>query len=191
MDSIAQFDRLGGIRGIGGGNIHPMTEAEISSIEAELACRFPEDYRIFLIYGAVAFNGTSPENPFIVVRSLERLPPHISSDGQHALFDAFYGGGKDSHDPYSLSVRIRFFKGRMPTTLIPIGDDSGAGQFCIGVSGAEFGKVYYWDQRNEPQDEEDYFNDYGKPRPPAEMYQNVYKVADSFQGFLEQLNKRK
>jgi hypothetical protein len=164
-----------------------MTEAEIAAFEKEIGVRLPEAYRKFLgTYGASTFNGASPDNPYILFRSLSTLPPHISNDDK-GLFDAFYGAERDEHDAYSVRVRTRFFAGRMPESIIPIGDDGGAGQICLGIKGAETGKVYYWDQANEPLDEEDYLEDYGEPRPPEAMFQNVQQIADSFEDFLRRL----
>lgn len=190
MDMQALFARLGGIKGVGGDKLNPMAEAEIAAFEKQLGVRLPEPYRKFLaIYGASTFNGASPDNPYIVFRSLRPLPPHITKSDK-ALFDAFYGGEKDERDPHGLRVRIRFFLGRMPESIIPIGDDGGAGEICLGIKGAEAGKVYYWDQANEPLDEEDYLEDYGEPRPPEAMFQNVHLIADSFEDFLRRLEQK-
>jgi hypothetical protein len=187
VDEQALFARLGGIRPVVGDKFVPMTEAEIVTVEKQIGSRLPEAYRKFLAtYGAATFKGASPDNPYIVFRSLKPLPPHISKSGK-GLFDAFYGAEKDERDPYSLRVRIRFFTGRMPASIIPIGDDGGAGQICLGVKGAEVGKVYYWDQANEPLDKEDYLADYGKPRPPEAMFENVHQIAESFDDFLQGL----
>jgi hypothetical protein len=187
MDMQALFARLGGIRPVGGDKIMPMTEAEIAAVEEELGSRLPAGYRKFLAtYGASTFNGASPDNPYIVFCTLKPLPPHITKSDK-ALFNAFYGAERDAQDGNSLRVRIRFFKGRMPESIIPIGDDGGAGQICLGIKGAEAGKVYYWDQAHEPLDEEDYLEDYGEPRPPEAMFQNVHLIAESFEDFLRRL----
>src|SRR5438045_572106 len=96
----ALFARLGGIRPVVGDKLIPMTEAEIAAVESQVGGRLPEAYRKFLAtYGASTFNGASPDNPYIVFRSLNPLPPHISKTGK-GLFDAFYGGEKDERDPY-------------------------------------------------------------------------------------------
>ena len=42
MDMQALFGRLGGIKGVGGDKLNPMTEGEIAAIEAELGVDFPE-----------------------------------------------------------------------------------------------------------------------------------------------------
>lgn len=186
----ALFARLGGLKPVVRDSFVPMPEAEIATVEERIGARLPDDYRKFVAtYGASSFNGISPDNPWIVFRSLNALPPHISKSG-NGLFDAFYGGENDEHDPYSLRVRIHFFSGRMPESIIPIGDDGGAGQICIGIKGAQAGKVYYWDQRNEPLDEEDYLEDYVGPRPPEAMFQNVHLIASSFDDFLGRLEPK-
>lgn len=191
MDMQSLFDRLGGIKAVGTGKIKPMSEAEISTIEKELGGRFPDDYRRFLAtFGASTFNGASPDNPYVVFRTLNPLPSHITNTDK-ALFNAFYGADRDGLEGYSLRARARFFKGRMPETIIPIGDDGGAGLICLGIKGAEAGKVYYWDQANEPLDEEDYLEDFGKQRPPEAMFQNVYLIANSFDDFLHRLEVKK
>jgi hypothetical protein len=187
MDIQAMTGQLGGIRPVVGDSFTPMNEEEIAAIEKQIDSRLPEAYRTFLAtYGASTFNGASPDNPYIVFRSLNPLPRHISETGK-GLFDAFYGGKQHDSDPYSLEVRICYFAGRMPESIIPIGDDGGAGQICLGIRGGETGKVYYWDQANEPLDEEEYLEDYGQPRPHEAMFQNVHQIAQSFEDFLQRL----
>jgi hypothetical protein len=163
-----------------------MTETEIAAFEKEIGVHLPEIYRQFLAsYGASTFNGSSPDNLYILFRPLKPLPDHFKSG--KGLFEAFYGAERDANDGYSLRVRTRFFSGRMPESIIPIGDDGGAGQICLGIKGSEAGKVYYWDQQYEPLDEDDYLEDYGKPRPPEAMFQNVHLIAESFEDFLRRL----
>lgn len=187
MDMQQVFERLGGIRPVVGAKLNPMNESDIAAVERQIGSHLPERYRKFLsTYGACAFSGESPDNPYIAYRSLTQLPSHISSDGK-GMVDALYGGEIDDNDPYSLRVRILFFAGRMPDSIIPIGDDGGAGQICLGVKGDEIGKVFYWDQANEPLDEDDYEEDFGESRPPEVMFQNVYQIADSFDDFLGRL----
>jgi len=183
--------RLGGVRPVVGNELRPMDRPEIAAIEEQIGTKLPDAYQTFLMTcGACAFNGESPDRPYVVFRSLTQLPPHISDDDE-GLIDAFYGGEADKNDPYSLRVRLRFFAGRMPESLIPIGDDGGAGQVCLGVRGNETGKVFYWDQANEPLDEDDYEEDSGEPRPPEVMFQNVYQIAESFEDFLDRLQMMK
>ena len=187
MLSETVFERLGGVRPAVGDGLSPMSKEEIKSVESFIDARLPLLYREFLAtFGACTFNGTSPDNPHLVFRSSTGFPEHVSDD-DCGLFDAFYGAKQDEHDPYSLAVRIRFFMHRMPKSIIPIGDDGGAGQICIGIHGNELGKVYYWDQANEPLGEEDYLDDFGVPRPEEAMFDNVYLIAESFEDFIKRL----
>src|SRR5260370_32382069 len=118
-----------------------MSEAEIAALEEEIGVRLPEAYRQFLAtYGASTFNGASQDNPYILFSRLKALPPQFKSG--KGMFDAFYGAERVAHDGYSLRVRTHFFARRMPETIIPIGDDGGAGQICLGIKGHEAGKIY-------------------------------------------------
>lgn len=191
MDMHELFSRLGGIRPVRGRVFDPMPELEILSIENYLGCDLPEAYRTFLaLFGATTLVGTSPDNPFVEFFSLTPLPVHISSNG-NGLFDAFYGRPVDEQDAYGLSVRMRFYVGRMPNSIIPIGDDGGAGQICLAIKGREVGRIFYWDQKNEPLSEEDYLEDFGEPRPASAIFQNIYLVAMSFEDFLQHLEPGK
>src|ERR1700677_4823112 len=108
MDLQPLFARLGGIRPVGADRLAPPTESEIAAFEAELGTRLPIGYRAFLAtYGALTFNGASSNNPYIVFRSLNPLPPHISKSGK-GLFDAFSGAQRQAHDGYSVRVRTHF-----------------------------------------------------------------------------------
>jgi hypothetical protein len=179
------FTRLGGIKPVGTGDFTPIPEAEIVTVEDGLGVRLPEPYRTFLAtYGASMFKGASPDNPYVEFRPLKPLPPQF--EGGNGLFASFYGAGRHSHDMNGLRVRMQFFSGRMPESIIPIGDSWGS-QICLGVKGAEAGKVYFWDEQNEPLDEETYLEDYGEPRPPEATYQNVHLIAESFEDFLRRL----
>jgi hypothetical protein len=185
MDMQQLFDRLGGIEPIDGGEFTPVSESEIVAIEDGLGVRLPEPYRTFLAtYGASMFGGASPDNPYIEFRWLASMPPQFQ--GVNGLLACFYGAERHEHDMLGLRTRIRYYSGRMPESIIPIGDSWGS-QICLGVKGAEAGKVYFWDEQNEPQDEEDYLEDFGEPRPPGAMFQNVHLIADSFEDFLRRL----
>ena len=72
--------------------------------------------------------------------------------------------------------------------MIPIADDGGGHQICVGIKGKECGKVYYWDHHNE-WDEQDYLEDYGEPMPSDVKFQNVYLIAESFEDFIRRLQK--
>jgi hypothetical protein len=186
----AAIARLGGLRPLQGDAFDPPSEMEIAAIETRMGDQLPIDYRGFLAtFGACSFRGENENNPYVVFQPLSTLPKHVSSTGK-ALFDAFYGRKRDDRDPFSLQVRIDFFTDRMPKSIVPIGDDGGAGYICLGVKGRESGRVYYWDQASEPLDEESYLEDYGESRPPQVQFDNVHLIAESFSDFILRLELR-
>ncbi len=175
----SKFRSLGGIVPIGDVVIR-VDEEELSSLETSLGAPLPRDYRLFLSeYGASIFGECVEFQP------VHRLPMTISSTGR-GPFGCFYGAKSERHQ--SLSKKIGTFQGRMPDNLIPIGHDGGGNQICLGISGNEQDKVYYWDHNHE-WDEEDYLEDYGKPMPPEVKFQNVYLIAESFEDFIQRLEK--
>lgn len=185
MEMQELFDRLGGIEPVDGDEFAPVSESEIGAIEGDLGVRLPEPYRTFLAtYGASMFGGASPDNPYVEFRPLEPLPPQFQ--GGNGLLASFYGAEREEDDMLGLGARIRYYSGRMPESIIPIGDSWGS-QICLGIKGDEAGKVYFWDEQNEPQDEKEYLEDFGEPRPPEVTFQNVHLIADSFEDFLRRL----
>jgi hypothetical protein len=164
----------------------PMPEDELIEIEDYLGDTLPLDYRGFVkTYGAADFN------KLVEFALLEKQPSHPVSNVlgfavpryDRAPFSHFYGSRSGNH---SLARAIEALKGRMPETLIPIADDGGGNQICLGIKGQERGKVYYWDHNNE-WDEEDFLEDYGTPMPPEVKFQNVYLAANSFEDFIDRL----
>jgi hypothetical protein len=179
-------NRLGGVCPAGSDEFEPMDEAEIQSIERRIHADLPEAYRsLLLTFGAFTFHGRSENNPQIRFRSITPLPYYITPS-EFADIDGFYGRTADT-GPSGLLEEIEYFEDRIPDTMIPIADDGGAGQICLGVKESDRGKMFYWDMRGEPLDEETFFEDYGKPMPPEAKRANVYLMAHSFEEFLDQL----
>jgi hypothetical protein len=185
-DSV--FANLGGTRAAGGDVSAPLEESEIAAIESQIGVPLPDDYREFLLHhGGVRFKGVSPDNPYIVFRTSSKLPKRVSKSGMLA-FNQFFGKERNpKSDAKSIAWNARTLLGRMPDSVIPIGDDGMEGLICLGIKGAEAGKVYFWDGRNEPPSEDEYLEDYGKPRPPEAMFKNVYLISSSFEEFLNRL----
>ena len=175
----SKFRSLGGIVPAGDVFIR-VDEEELSSLETSLGAPLPRDYRLFLSeYGASMFG------EYVMFQPVHRFPMTISSGGK-GPFSHFYGAKSERHQ--RLIKKIATFQGRMPDTVIPIGDDGGGNQICLGITGNEKDKVYYWDHNNE-WDEEDYLEDHGAPMPPEVKFQNVYLIAESFEDFIQRLEK--
>jgi hypothetical protein len=150
----------------------PVRERELRAIEAALGVSLPHDYREFLqTYGCCSFGA---------------LVQFCSMEGDGGPLSLFFGS--KSAGCYGLMRNIKMLQDRMPETIIPIGDDGGGNKVCLGIKGDERGKVYYWDHNNE-WDEDDYLEEYGMPMPPEAKFQNVCLVAESFEDFIQRLEK--
>jgi hypothetical protein len=176
-----QFPRLGGILTFA----PPMTEEELAAIESSLGERLPEDFRDFVrSYGDAMFGA---ETWFRPVQSLSISPSPFKDMPSRVLeggaFSYFYGS---SAGKQSLAESIALYRGRMPDTIIPIGDEGGGNQICLGIKGSERGKVYYWDHEN-TWSERRYREYFRRPMPPEVKFQNLYLVAESFEDFIQRL----
>lgn len=179
-----RLSELGKLYPVRGENFYPLTESEIQNLEKTIGERLTEPYRSLLAkYGNWSFSEfvSYPCSNLTMMEIIRGKPINLSENN---WLSYMYGGAED--DTYSLQRAIKTYKERMPETLIPIGDDGGGNKICLGVSGEEKGKVFYWDHNNE-WDEEDYFEEEGEPMPPEMKFQNVYLVANSFEEFINQL----
>lgn len=185
MDLQSVFARLGGITPVVGTQFIPLAEHSLAAIETSLGVRFPESYRTLLAaYGASGFEEYTDYQP------VRPFPPGCSCSGV-GHFGFFYGSEDPAHEEYGLLTRIQYFSGRIPDNLTPIADNGIGDQICLCIRGEGAGAIYLWDQQNEPLDENDYLEEYGKPRPPEVIFQNVHLIADSFDDFLNRLEVSK
>jgi cell wall assembly regulator SMI1 len=139
----------------------PLSEHDITQVEVQLGLSLPAGYRNFLL----AHNGGRPEP--------DAFPIHNNPSDDHGLVHNFLCIKKE--DNYNLTVWAKRYRGRIPSDLLPIAKDPGGNLICLSVSGADVGKVYFWDHEEEA----------GEGETPG--YDNVYFVANSFQEFLESL----
>ena len=127
----------------------PLDQQRLRSLEAKLGVQLPDDYRAVLH----EHNGGSPEPGDFV----------ISEDEGEDTVNIFYGLHSDAN--YALEGNLAAYKLHIPRSMMPIGEDPGGNQLCIGLSGAERGRVYFWDHET----------------------LNVIEVAPSFSAFLDSL----
>jgi hypothetical protein len=174
--------KLGSLKPAAGGDkFIPLPDDQVKTLEVTCGAPFPQLYREFITtYGASTFPGIIRFNP------IHPLPTTVSLDGK-GLFDVFYGAESVAGNSLSLEKRIRYYAGRIPTNTIPIGDDGGGSQICLGISGDWINRIYYWDLQNEPPDEEDYLEDYGELMPWEIKFQNTHLIAETFEDFLSRL----
>lgn len=110
----------------------PLTPESLSSFEAALACRFPDDYRDFLL----AHNGAVPDGDYST--------PFVNHDGQPdaSLLHVLYGfrGPRMSADIMSA---VEAYGDRLPAGFLPIGHNPGGDLFLLRVAGTDLGEVWF------------------------------------------------
>jgi len=140
-----------------------LSATQVQDIESKVG-PFPTEYRdVVMKYGGAIFDLEvyfAPADP----RFRE-----IAPDGR-ATLDFLFGDqeGDNFWDSNSLTANIEWMKLRMPETMIPIAD-SANDHICLGIRGADRGKVFYWDREGEPE---------------TVGYDNLYLIADSFGDFI-------
>src|SRR5262249_51415156 len=143
----------------------PATEEQIRAFEDEIGHTLPEDYRAFLS----RCSGGSGDGDF------EDATGGTPGGGEDAIplrtIHGGRGGGADS-----LSYNREFIGDRIPRSLIWIMDDPGGNLICLGVSGPDRGRVYYWDHECEPGP------DGWDGR--VETAENIHLITGSFAQFL-------
>ncbi|MRX72863.1 SMI1/KNR4 family protein [Bacillus lacus] len=87
-----------------------------------------------------------------------------------SVLNVFYGIG-DMYD--NLTDFIEIMDERLPVGFIPIGDDPSGNVICLGTKEPYYGKIYFWDHEQEPEDPDD--------------MSNMYFLADSIDEFLDNL----
>ena len=118
--------------------VPPATEEQIRAFEAEIGHTLAEDYRAFLarcsggrVDWKCEYQGASP-------------------DGGNCVHPLRTINGVRRGFTYSLSYNRKFIGDRIPKSLIWIMEDPGGNLICLGGSGPDRGRVYYWDHECEP-----------------------------------------
>lgn len=172
------FDCIGGIRPAVDSDFKPLTDEEISTVEHLIGKPLPATYRTFLeTLGACGFE------EYIEFVPSEQLPDVFETGTGNV--SVLYGSNRSSG--YGLDERIQYFASRIPSGLVPIGDNGMGDQICILLLESDFGAVYYWDMESEPLTDEEYIEDFGVSMPDSEKWSNVYRIADSFDDFVARL----
>jgi cell wall assembly regulator SMI1 len=135
-----------------------LDEGAIQRFEREFAIVLPAEYREFLMN----YNGGYPEPDAFRFMG--------SEDGSSVDRFLSLAAGELS----DLRQYLKIYRGRVPGSFLPIAHDPGGNLLCIGTTGGEFGKVYFWDHEKEADG-------------VAPDMSNMYLVADSFSDFLQRL----
>lgn len=129
----------------------------LDALEKRLGVCLPDDYRSFLL----TIDGGRPRK-----RDTFRIGKHNAS-----LLDVLYSVRHEDEE-YTLERMRLVFDDRIPEDLLPIGEDQGGSQICLGIGKENYGKVFFWDMEYEDE---------------QPTYDNVYPIADSFGEFLDSL----
>lgn len=135
------------------GNNEILTESRLQDFERIIGDQLPQQYREFLL----KYNGGYPRPYYFI----------ISKEQGIGMVNVFYGIG-EMYD--NLDKKIDIFDDIMDIGFIPVADDSGGNQICLGLTEKYFGNVYFWIHDEDPED-----------------MSNMYFLAKDFKEFLEKL----
>lgn len=112
----------------------PLSEDVLRRFESRLGVQLPSDYRNFLL----AYNGGSWKKKCF----------YISEDQGSSLIHHVYGL-HDGPEYLRLDSAHERFRGRIRDGLIPLADDQGGNQVCIGLVGLDREKVFFFDHETD------------------------------------------
>jgi len=122
---------------------------------------FPKKYRDFLL----RYNGGRPTPRAFPIEELANNPFGVVH---------FFFGINDPIESCNLDWNFEVFSERIPSNLFAIGCDDAGDLICLSLFGHDAGSVVFWDRHTEPE---------------IPSYENVYRVADSFEEFVDSLQK--
>ncbi|OMF94221.1 SMI1/KNR4 family protein [Paenibacillus sp. FSL R7-0337] len=137
------------------GSSEVLTESRLRDFEGINGLQLPQQYREFLL----KHNGGYPKPYYFT----------ISREQGMGMVNVFYGIGEMYDD---LDKKIHNFDEILEAGFIPIADDSGGNQICLGLTEAHFGHVYFWIHDEDPED-----------------MGNMFFLSKDFGEFLERLHE--
>lgn len=141
----------------------PLQESDLIQFELDFGVSLPESYRQFLLQ----HNGGHPQP--------DAFPIQDNPHDTHGLVHYFLC--IQSGDVYHLPDWIKRYRNRIPASFIPIACDPGGNLICLGISGWDAGKVYFWEHEAEA------------PAGESPGFDNMYFVAGNFLSFLTSLTE--
>lgn len=170
------ISRLGGLTPTPDGEVVPVPEEELQAIEAKCGAKLPDDYREFLAtYGSATFSR------LVSIRSAGPLPSALSDDGL-LPFDAFYGTERLADRCPSVLSCIDNFHGDIPDGLLPVANGWQDDQICLGMSGEQRGRVFYYDSQSMDDGDDD---------EAGAQFPFTHYIADSFTDLLNRMEPSK
>ena len=135
-----------------------INQSDIEHLEKIINANLPDDHKNFLLQ----YNGGRPEPDAYPVKEHREKVLGIKE---------FYGIDHEITS-WRLDWNYEVFKDRIPKFLLPIACDGFGDQICLVLANGKYpyGTVVFWDL----------FDETDHP-----TYDNVYKIADNFTGFLD------
>ena len=162
MDDIVNKLIKLNIKPLGSGDFLPLTGEEVAKLEDFAGTRLVAGYKQFLMrFG----------------RSMFSNEVNCSASAEPLYFGSFYGFSE-------LMTAIDGLRDTLPTTIIPIGDDSGDIVFCLGVGAENTGKVYVYNNSFGWHADAANRLSHGERYPSDIRYQTVQEIAPSFEDFV-------
>ncbi|NHZ38652.1 SMI1/KNR4 family protein [Massilia aquatica] len=141
-------------------NLTQINPDDVIAFENRIDRDLPADYKSFLLLN----NGGRTD---LCVLTVEKFGTVIVND--------FFG--LEDGSSLDLDDNLETFRGRIPDGFLPFANDPGGNLFLLTLNGTAPGGVFFWDHENEPHTAPLHWNE----------FKNVYKIADSFQDFVQQL----
>lgn len=138
----------------------------INDIENKLAIRIPDE-----IQGILTSERNISERKVFIFKESGRI---TSSNLRY-----FYKlNSIEDYDNINIVLEnLKIKNKRMPSHILPFGEDPYGNQICISCAGEDYGHIYFWDHEKEVDytvsDDSD--------------YSNLYLISNSFQEFLDGL----
>ncbi|MFS7423349.1 SMI1/KNR4 family protein [Carnobacterium maltaromaticum] len=130
---------------------------ELKKFEQKNDISLSSEYEEFLLQ----YNGGYPDKSIFKIKGNE--------EEYESVLNVFYGIG-DMYD--NLQKNIDFSDELLEVGFLPIADDPGGNQICIGISEKHYGKIYFWEHELGNENE----------------LENLFYVSDSFINFLNSLH---
>ena len=140
----------------------PLSEEELRVAERELGLQLPSAYRKFLL----THNGGKPVPGVFNFKGRDGSPDRSVVDWFLSVHEADFD---------NLLHYAQTYRGRIPEWLVPIGHDPYGNLILLGHTGTDTGAVFFWDHEQEISTHS------------QSGAVNVFRVANSFQQFLDQL----
>jgi hypothetical protein len=118
----------------------PLTEQQLNDTENRLGVKLPEDYRNFL----QIYHGAHPEPCGFKFRD--------ASGSEDEAEIAYFLSPVDEDE--NIFDDADSYEGRIPENVVPIARDPGGNPILLGVSGENRGKIYFWIDEPDAEEEE-------------------------------------